>query len=54
MDQIKKPFLKYLRPLEWEDVFDFWRKNEAHCQNWIKVYKEREDLILGTLGGKNI
>jgi len=41
MDQIKKPFLKYLRPLEWEEVFDFWRKNEASQANWIKVYKER-------------
>ena len=41
MSQIKKPFLKYLRPLDWEEVFDFWRRNEAHRPNWIKVYKER-------------
>ena len=41
MSQIKKPFLKYLRPLDWEEVFGFWRGNEAHRPNWIEVYKER-------------
>ena len=41
MTQIKKPFLKYLKPLDWKEVFDFWRENEAHHPNWIKVYKER-------------
>ena len=41
MIKIKKPFLKYLKPLEWKEVFGFWRRNEAHCPNWIKVYRER-------------
>ncbi|MCK5466342.1 hypothetical protein KAI56_02475 [Candidatus Parcubacteria bacterium] len=41
MSRVKKPFLKYLRPLKWKEVFDFWRKNEASQANWIKAYKER-------------
>jgi len=41
MTKIKKPFLKYLRPLEWREVFDFWRKNEASQPNWIEAYRER-------------
>ena len=41
MTKIKKSFLKYLRPLEWKEVFGFWRKNEASQPNWIKCYQER-------------
>jgi hypothetical protein len=32
-------YLKFIRDLTWEDVFDFWRKGEAHIPRWIEHYK---------------
>ena len=45
MNRIKKPFLKYLRPLDWEEVFGFWRGNEAHRSCAVALFAERKKKL---------
>jgi hypothetical protein len=35
------PGLTLIRELSWNDVFEFWRENEEHRENWTKLWKER-------------
>ncbi|MBU1180456.1 hypothetical protein KJ885_05940, partial [Patescibacteria group bacterium] len=39
--QIDKNKLKYIKPLNWKDVFEIWRKNESYENKWEAHYKGR-------------
>ena len=40
MDQNEK-YLKFIKPIAWDEVFNLWEENEAKQEYWIAHYKKR-------------
>ncbi len=41
MNLEKKYNLEFIKKSDWSEVFDLWRKNEAHLKKWESHYRER-------------
>lgn len=41
MIMLDKNYFTLLKQINWEEVFDIWRQDEASLPNWIKHYQER-------------